>query len=263
MSKWTKVELVVGPPQSAMPLLAPSGQAGIHDEPITLETSARVLSCATLFRDLLEQGDPVIPVTNFAAADVELWLHFSTLMCMNADTKSDGPKVKLPISEDVILRIAPFCEFCGSTELLDALVAWEQDHPSVRGVSCIEGLAGGTFDVVWSQKVIKALFMEASYACANMKTRDDIPLEKWPSWEGWNIGDYAEWECGSRVGTVIHGHAEVCDQVVLQYGNGDTQSCHKEDLQQIHVRLVNPSALKGLRRADTILRVVACQPNLM
>ena len=154
MSRWCTIKLVV----------APTEEGG---EPTTLETSARVLGRAALFQELLEEGETVIPITNFEADDVALFLKLAAIMRATADAMGNGQWaiagcVKGLLTVEMIERVAPFCEFCGAHELLREMVSWVQCHATVRTARCIEGLASGTFEVEWGEAARKALFAEAS-----------------------------------------------------------------------------------------------------
>ena len=127
MSRWCTIKLVV----------APTEEGG---EPITLETSARVLGRAALFQELLEEGETVIPITNFEADDVALFLKLAAIMRATADAMGNAIAgcVKGLLTVEMIERVAPFCDFCGAHELLREMVSLAQLHASVRAARCIE-----------------------------------------------------------------------------------------------------------------------------
>ena len=176
MSRWCKVELVI----------APTEEGG---KPTTLETSAHVLERAALFRAMLKKGKAVIPITSdFEAGDVALFLQLAAVACVSADAASDLERLKrcstggqvlgglklsqLPLTVELIERVAPFCVFCGAHELLGELVLWVQCNASARAVRCIEGLAGGTFKVEWGEAALQALFAEASIPASRNRHLD-------------------------------------------------------------------------------------------
>ena len=161
MSRWCTIKLVV----------APTEEGG---EPTTLETSARVLGRAALFQELLKEGETVIPITNFEANDVALFLDLATMECASADATSEllaGRFTRL-LTVEMIERVAPFCDFCGAHELLRKMVSLAQLLASVlhrvasrRCLSrMLRGHAGITVRVVpatfdsapWSQCLVVA-----------------------------------------------------------------------------------------------------------
>ena len=128
-----------------------------------------------------------------------------------------------------------------------------QVHASVRTVCCIEGLAGGTFEVTWTEEVIDVLFHSVSQVMENGDVRR--------SSSSWHVGDY----------TMSHHHkigkitvVRVDDVVKMAWvdssgtsgwmGPGTWQALAGATKPWV----VQPATMKGLR-ADTILRIVARQ----
>ena len=249
MSRWSKVELVV----------APTDEGG---EPVTLETSAHVLERTSLFKELLAEGDAVIPITNFKAEDVALFVQLVSFMCANADAKCELGRITLPLTVETIERVAPFCDFCGALELLHELVAWVQANASARAVRCIEGLAGGTYEVAWSEAALEVLFKdttESSFRFSGPVTVDNT-----------QVGDIVlivSTGTMARVGNFhVRGHtdysANQCTyRVATDDGLDDGRWVGADELRKTSgsaFKLLSSTKARGLR-ADTVMQLLDLQ----
>ena len=151
-----RITLVVAPTTS-------SEQEQETDEPTLVEVNADILSDGcVLFREMLDgSAETVISIDRFSAEAVESCTDLLAVLSMSL-CKTSARFKELPLDIELIELVAPVAEFWGATRLMEEIVGWVQRNASVRAVACIEGLAGGTFHVDWSDAAMKVLLPEVT-----------------------------------------------------------------------------------------------------
>ena len=152
-----RITLVVAPPSESPELEQKTG------EPTLVEVNAGILSDGcVLFREMLVgSAETVISIDRFSAEAVESCTDLLAVLSMSLCKTSTRFK-ELPLDIELIELVAPVAEFWGATRLMEEIVGWVQRNASVRAVACIEGLAGGTFRVDWSDAAMEVLLQEVT-----------------------------------------------------------------------------------------------------
>ena len=110
---------------------------------IRVTTDMLAASCK-LFAEMLSGDDTAtdpFPVTDFSADDVLLWLQ--ALRSAQEREAFDIPAAA-HYTNEVVLRLLPLADYFGAMKLIDEIVAWVQEHPTIKTVAAVDCLAGGS-----------------------------------------------------------------------------------------------------------------------